>query len=918
MAARRTLVLCAILLAAITASARAQQHDTSWRATAPGDWFDSANWSDGAPIAGDLSSGHINNGGVARIYDGNAFGGGWFSLGDSGGDSGTLEIGGAGSFSSGHVTVGYYGSGTVLQTGGVHNAGSLYVGDGTAGTYELSNTGQLLVLEEWIGQRGTGSFVHTGGTHSVNGVLRLGGEYNGDGTYQLTGDGHLSATAEYIGNDISYAPSGKGHFVQTGGSNTAGYLFIQGAGDYRFSGGLLQVTRGLQLKGTLDLADRPVAVAVGASTLVDLSGKIANAGRASLVVGPNSLTILPPGFDPQATFASFSTQGLVHTAGSDLFIPAGKSFAGTGVIADHVLVEGLINNNQGQSLGLYGGVSVSGDAYVRLGGSVSNWWNDFGGTLLVNDDRSGISSGYLATAHELIGGDWINPGTGRFTQTGGTHVVDGDLHVGYGMTSQGLYQFHAGSLSARQAHVGDDGSTGRFVQTGGANTLGGLCVASGGVGTYELSGNGQVSAPALWMGDEGGVGRFVQSGGTITVGELSMGTSGGDATYELSGGGRLSAKAEHVGVDSPGRFVQTGGINAISENLYLVERGTEGDATYELGGTGQLSAANEYVGGGEGGKARFVQSGGTNTVAGLLHVRNRDYDDDDAYSGDPDVASAAYTISGGRLQTRDLRLDGAALNIASSLAEITVTNSLHLGAASTVSAVQGATIHMTGSALENESQDASALAGLNRLALVFEGGAEEIDPVEVAGRDLGAVPAGLRENFALGMLQLGGNDAGKIRLVDTFDNQPGWEGSEALYVSNLIVGPESSLDLNGLDLYYLSGTVFPGAKIVSNGGSLTRIACVAGDVDLDADVDIFDVAVVQTKYGVAGGAHWTDGDFDGNGSVDVFDVALMQAAYGTGVFGSTAAPVPEPSTGVMMFLGGFSFSIFFFHGTRRD
>ncbi|MHB1034866.1 MAG: DNRLRE domain-containing protein [Pirellulales bacterium] len=72
---------------------------------------------------------------------------------------------------------------------------------------------------------------------------------------------------------------------------------------------------------------------------------------------------------------------------------------------------------------------------------------------------------------------------------------------------------------------------------------------------------------------------------------------------------------------------------------------------------------------------------------------------------------------------------------------------------------------------------------------------------------------------------------------------------------------------------------------------------VPGDVDLDYDVDIFDVAVLQTKYGAESGAGWRDGDFDGNGTVDIFDVAKMQTNYGQGV--AAANPVPEPSTLVL-------------------
>ncbi|MHB1038235.1 MAG: PEP-CTERM sorting domain-containing protein [Pirellulales bacterium] len=77
---------------------------------------------------------------------------------------------------------------------------------------------------------------------------------------------------------------------------------------------------------------------------------------------------------------------------------------------------------------------------------------------------------------------------------------------------------------------------------------------------------------------------------------------------------------------------------------------------------------------------------------------------------------------------------------------------------------------------------------------------------------------------------------------------------------------------------------------------------VPGDVDANGKVDIFDVAVLQTKYGMTSGATWADGDFDGNGTVDIFDVAMMQVNYGHGV-ATSPAPVPEPSTFVLAVLG---------------
>ena len=132
---------------------------------------------------------------------------------------------------------------------------------------------------------------------------------------------------------------------------------------------------------------------------------------------------------------------------------------------------------------------------------------------------------------------------------------------------------------------------------------------------------------------------------------------------------------------------------------------------------------------------------------------------------------------------------------------------------------------MTGSAFENENTGPTDLAGLSNLNLIFKGGADDVDPFEIGGKDLGPVMEGLDDNFALGTLTLGGSAGiGQIDLVDSFDNQPDWTGDEALYVYCLNIGPGSSLDLNTYSLYYLDGSIDASAFIdESGGGRLIRL-----------------------------------------------------------------------------------------------
>ena len=106
-------------------------------------------------------------------------------------------------------------------------------------------------------------------------------------------------------------------------------------------------------------------------------------------------------------------------------------------------------------------------------------------------------TGELTVWREDIIGD---SGIGTFTQTGGTHTVNGiydtGLYIGRGSGSSGTYNLSGGQLSANcDEYVGYEGA-GTFTQTGGTNTITSdlhLGYNSGASGTYNLSG-GTLSA----------------------------------------------------------------------------------------------------------------------------------------------------------------------------------------------------------------------------------------------------------------------------------------------------------------------------------------------------------------------------------------------------------------------------------------
>ena len=108
-------------------------------------------------------------------------------------------------------------------------------------------------------------------------------------------------------------------------------------------------------------------------------------------------------------------------------------------------------------------------------------------------------------------------------------------------------------------------------------------------------------------------------------------------------------------------------------------------------------------------------------------------------------------------------------------------------------------------------------------SLTFEEGTESWSKLEAGSADQGADPAALADTFALATLQIGGTDVGRLRLADRHDNQAdGQQPPEAVYVENLILSAGSTLDLNGLTLYYVNLTD-QGGSIAYNGGSLIQV-----------------------------------------------------------------------------------------------
>ncbi|MBS3821647.1 MAG: PEP-CTERM sorting domain-containing protein, partial [Phycisphaerae bacterium] len=775
-----------------------------------------------------------------------------------------------------NIAVGFDAQGRFVQTGGtvnVHDCVRIAEASfgGADGVYEMSG-GQLNAGNVSVGDNGR--FTHSGGHIEADFLL-----CNGSGSYEMSGTATLHAKtlrggAALLGPDNAVVLSDSFHaskhctlaagsmttpqvtvsdkgglLQQSGGMLTTDIFEVQGYGDpseyatYALAGGVCDVGARFQMDGTWDLADATAAVSWD-TIIADIShGDIVNAGSASWTLGPRSLLIVRSGQNPATAFGSFHSTGMIHTRGTDLTIPAGRTIVGAGRIEDRVVCQGELRAENGASLQLVAGVSLDagtvdlgaeGEAFIEtddcritggeLRGGTAKILGDFSSNgARVNFDHSGGSMKSNVLAAKAI---YNLSGTGRIDnnvtdlrrtdlhQTGGT-LETGELHIGGRMSGSnpaiGYHMTH-GQIDAETIRVSsvilqtNHGLSGGFAQTGGRVDVNNLYVGGGygwcGLdekpGRYELGGDGVLNTANTWVGKYS-EGTFVQTGGTHQTQRLSGHTGSCESTYELRAGTLTAASAFFSGNDL---FLQTGGLCNVSGRFAVV--GQPGSYIQPDRGVVRIEGGLMTAG--------RMQVGIDGHVAGGLQLLHSEIRVGDLRVGDcqPD-AYHPQLASQLRLMSADASME--------------VANVFKLGrCAAFTTSTWGAAIHMTGSAFENESTDPAAVEGLSKLTLVFEGGGSEVDPFEIASLDMGAGdPDAFEENFALGCLMLGGDAGiGQVLLVDDFDNQQDGADNEVLYVKELVLLEGSSLDLNGHTLYYQT-LADAGCSIdLGSGGALTQ------------------------------------------------------------------------------------------------
>jgi fibronectin-binding autotransporter adhesin len=310
--------------------------------------------------------------------------------------------------------IGSSGTGTFVQSGGTNSLYfRLYVGsDGTGGnpngegTYDLRGNGQLTCTEAWVGYLGKGTILQSGGTSTIS-SLQIGGATTGRGTYELSGAGQLNSTAEYVGW------MGSGTFTQSGGTNTVsgttglrlGYV-SGGTGTYNLTGGTLVLESLSKGTGT-------AAFNFGGGTL-----QASNAMTCSL---PMTLTAINGN-------ANVDTAGYAVALSGTLSGEGGLNKRGSGT-----LTLGGANSYSGEtavyvgtlSLGTTGSIDSSSLIDVKSGATfdVSAKAGGFalGSSQMLTGAGCVVGNVTAAAASHLAPGN----GVGRLSITGNLSLVDG-------------------------------------------------------------------------------------------------------------------------------------------------------------------------------------------------------------------------------------------------------------------------------------------------------------------------------------------------------------------------------------------------------------------------------------------------------------------------------------------------------------
>jgi hypothetical protein len=572
-------------------------------------------------------------------------------------------------------------TGNFTQSSGSHTAYHLEIGavSGATGNYNLSGGSLAVATIENVGVQGIGTFTQTGGTNSAAMAVHLG--WTGAGpvagassTYNLSG-GTLNAGSA----SGSFTPSGlivgwdaAGTFNQTNGAVNV-FSKPGSTAPHQDDGLLIAYAPGSS--GTYNLSGAAASLFVNSDEFVGENGT----GAFNQSGGAHSVTSgLYVGYASNSAGSFTLSAGTLNVGQFEYIGSQGTgTFIQTGGVhnvssTNGFLIIGVLAGSSGTySLSGDGTLSVQGPEYVGyLGNGVFNQSGGIhtatNGTLSVGGGPGtyNLSGGILQTSTLSVSGD---PGSAVFNQSGGTHsaftVQLGAWNAASNQADTGTYNLSGGTLTSTYTTVAIWQGAASFTQTGGSHQVTTLTIGSGGIGTYNLSGDASslVVTGAETLGfNPGASGTLNQSGGKHTINSnLYLGYATNSAGAVTLSGGTLSVgQHEIVGYYGAGAFTQSAGTHSVGANLYIGDI-YSGSGTFNLAGGTLAVGAYEYVA--YSGTGTLNQTGGVHTVANFVDL---------ALS--PGVRGA-YNFSGGSLTTPSLYVGDQGQGVFSQSAGATLT-----------------------------------------------------------------------------------------------------------------------------------------------------------------------------------------------------------------------------------------------------
>ncbi|WP_173932712.1 autotransporter domain-containing protein [Chelativorans sp. Marseille-P2723] len=581
-------------------------------------------------VAGEFANGTLTTGSNITVRGDTA-------VGRGSGVAGVITLnGGADLSTTGSLTVGEHGSGTINTTAGSNisttGAVSIGLGSSSAGTVNIVAGNMTNGSTLTVGGAGTGSLTVNGDV-STDEAVSIGLAETGHGTVSITG----SMTN---GNSLTVGGDGTGVLRVSGGVNTTGDVSI-GSGET--ASGTVTIGGSMTSGGSLVVGGARLG-ALSVDGNVSTTGAVAiglrDTGDGSVSVGGNMVTgdTLTVGGDGSGALTVEGTLTTTETAA----IGSGETGYGS------VHVRGTMTTSQGNlivggdgtgelSVGQAGGaradlITTAGSVAIASGhgsqGVVDVWNGDMitgadlavggggSGSLIIHNGKLDTSGNVIVAANEpseghvsvtngdvTTGADMIVGGGGDATLVvsgGGSILTDGNAVIAHGETSESSVTLgDGGDLSTgMDLVVGHDGNATLEVSGGGSILTDGNAVIA----------HGETSESSVTLGD----------GGDLSTGmDLVVGHDG-DATLEVSGGGSILTAGNAViahGSTSESS-VTLGGGGDLSTGMDLVV-GHDGDATLSVSGGGSiLTADNAVIAHGETSESSVTLSDGGHMITG--------------------------------------------------------------------------------------------------------------------------------------------------------------------------------------------------------------------------------------------------------------------------------------------------------------